>query len=207
MSKLICYIYETFVKLGNNSFTDWENSLSNFSFGTNKTPDCMNHSSLDQSKYDNLVFSTSQDFKDSFSILDNYNAAICILHSNEFYFATSGEARIVLIRVFDNRSTLIEISTRNSTTVALHGEKDLEESKCEHNLRSYNVKAQNDDLIIIGNLKLFSRISDTEIVEVINEHLSKTGFTEQFPQIIAKDIIKVAKTKNNTIEKQKVILI
>lgn len=203
IKNLIAFMCENFLKLDNSFFLELENSSFNFSFGTNKTPDSANLSSLDQTKQEKLL-SVSQDLKDSASHMENRNAAICLLRADEVYCAISGESRITLIRFTENLPELVNLVSKITKKISrddINGAKNLEEVKRDHtadSLKAYNVKIQVKDLLIVASANLFTIVSETEILELVRKYVKKEGFTETFPQILTKEIGNFARnTKEN----------
>lgn len=200
IKNLVNFMCETYLKLDNSLFSELENSSCNFSFGTNKTPDLVNLSSLDQTKHERLL-SGSQDLKDNGSHIENRNAVICLLRSDEAYCATSGDSRISLFRFIGKVPELVKLVPKIAKKISkgdMVNSRNVEEVKKDHaidDLKAYNFKIQVSDLLIIGSSNLFTVISEVEILRLTEEYAKEEGFTEIFPQALAKRIKKFAKNK------------
>jgi len=206
IKNLVAFMCENYLKLDNSFLLELENSSCNFSFGTNKTPDPANLSSLDQIKHEKL-FSGSQDLKDSGSHIESRNAVICLLRSDEVYCAASGEARISLIRFTDRTPELIKLTPKITKKIS-KGDINNTKEEVKHtidDLKAYNMKIRASDLLIIGSSNLFTIITEMEILRIIGEYVKKQGFTEIFPQALGKEVGKYARNKitnkcNNVLE-------
>eukprot|EP00826_Nyctotherus_ovalis_P020282 TRINITY_DN16358_c0_g2_i1.p1 TRINITY_DN16358_c0_g2~~TRINITY_DN16358_c0_g2_i1.p1 ORF type:complete len:332 (-),score=87.53 TRINITY_DN16358_c0_g2_i1:129-1124(-) len=196
---LVAFMCENYLKLDSSFFLELENSSCNFSFGTSKTPDA-NLSSLDQIKNDRL-FSGSQDLKDSGSHVESRNAAICLLRADEVYCATSGETCICMIRFCGTIPELIKPTPKITKKISkgdISNPRSMEENKKDHvvdDLKAYNMKIQASDLLIIGSSSLFTVVSEIEILELAREYAEREGFTEVFPQSLAKEIGNFARSR------------
>ncbi len=188
-----------------NSFLlDWDNNSSYLSCGTNKGPD---NTSFDQPKHDKLLFSGSQDPKDSMSHIDNRNAAVCILRAGELFCATNGDAQLLMIRFNGKIPELVPLPAVKTAAPA-HKEPGTEilkevikkeaESANEDSM-TFTAKITDKDLLLLGSANLFSNVSSTSILGAVKEHVEKQGFHEFFAQAIAKEIANLANAANTMI--------
>jgi len=188
-----------------NSFLlDLDNNSSYLSCGTNKVSEPNNNSF--ENKHDKFLFSLSNDGKDSLSHIENRNAVICLLKTNELFCAISGDSQMLLIRFVDKTPGIVDLPSKGKLeehneiqTEILKEEIKKDQENVLEDIQTFSVKIQEKDLIILGCANLFTNITQTSILSTIHEYVNKQGFHELFPQAIAKEIANLANNANTLI--------
>ncbi len=179
---------------------DLDGNSSYLSCGTNKGQD---NASFDQPRHDRAVYSAGQVIgnlvEGSLLHIEGRSASVCILRGNELFGATAGDSQFMLIHFVGTMPERVTVNKVSSTArtehciSCVHSETD---ALREEDVATFSAKIQDRDLVIMGSSNLFGTVGPTAILGIVKEHVERRGFSDTFPQNLAKEIAAAAAEAN-----------